>query len=135
MSNQVTASVKYGAPDNPTFENSNPWTVTLRYKGRRMVVHYYTGLALSEPTAAGVLETLLTDAASIENSGSFEDWAADLGFDSDSRSAETIYKATVEQTNKLRRLLGEEFQERVFPPYDYAGDDFAFDAARELSSR
>lgn len=58
------------------------------------------------PTVAEVLDCLASDASSVDGAGSFEDWASDLGFDSDSRKAEDTYRATAKQANELRRLLG-----------------------------
>lgn len=58
------------------------------------------------PTASEVLDCLAMDASGVESTGSFESWAEDLGMDTDSRSAEASYRATVAQTDKLRKLLG-----------------------------
>ncbi len=40
---------------------------------------------------------------------SFDEWARDLGYDTDSRRAEKTYKQVVSQTAKLKRFLGEDF--------------------------
>lgn len=45
-----------------------------------------------------------------DNSSSFEDWCSELGFDADSRKAEKIYRASVRQTEKLKKLLGNEYE-------------------------
>src|SRR5262249_20478447 len=97
---------------------SDPWTVVLRYKGRRMTVPFYMGPALArEPNAEDVMEALCSDASSAENS--FENWCGDYGYDTDSRRAERTYQAVQKQTAKLRRLLGDDFDRIVY------GDDEA----------
>jgi len=58
------------------------------------------------PTLPDVLESLSMDWSSIENSTAFEDWAADLGFDTDSRKAERAYRATQESALRCRQALG-----------------------------
>ncbi len=58
------------------------------------------------PTVQQVMESLWCDAQSVESVSGFEDWARDLGMDTDSRRAERIYNSTLEQTKKLRKLLG-----------------------------
>lgn len=59
------------------------------------------------PEARDVLYSLAID-ASVLNSGGFEDWAAEMGFDTDSRKAEADYRAALEIALKLRAALGDE---------------------------
>lgn len=68
-------------------------------------------LAWSEPeppNAAEVLDCLASDASGIVCCSSFEEWASEYGMDPDSRSAETTYRATLANTDKLRKFLGSE---------------------------
>lgn len=58
------------------------------------------------PTCSDVLDCLASDASMVDNARHFEDFASDLGYDTDSRKAERIYHACMEQANKLRRFLG-----------------------------
>lgn len=58
------------------------------------------------PEAAGVLYCLASDAGGVQNSRGFEDWAADLGYDADSRKAEAIYRACCDMALALQRWLG-----------------------------
>jgi len=86
------------------------WRVTLRFEGRRTTVDFWQGLGHSaEPTAADVLSSLVLDASSYENAGSFEAFVADLGYDEDSRAAERVYKACGKMAPRVRKLLGEHF--------------------------
>jgi hypothetical protein len=88
--------------------DANHWRMRLRYGARRMDVPFSTGSALSEPDAADVLDCLASDAASIQYSRDFEDWATDLGFDPDSRKAHRSYQLTVRQSARLQHFLGED---------------------------
>lgn len=90
-------------------QKAHAFKVTLTYRRRTMTTPFYQGLAhVHAPTAADVLECLLSD-ASVDGQ-SFEEWASDTGFDPDSRKAEKIYNACVSQTTKLKTLLGRDFQ-------------------------
>lgn len=88
--------------------NSNSWRVTLRYDGRRMSLDFWTGIGCrGEPDAESVLDCLLSECSALYED--FEEWACNLGFDSDSRKAEKTYKACVKLGNKIKRLLGDDF--------------------------
>lgn len=106
----VRAVVEYGEP-NPDWDHEhNGWRVTLLFGRRRMTVPFYTGLAISgEPTVADVLECLALDASGYENARSFEEWCAEYNYDTDSRSAERTYRQVEQQTDKLRKFLGDKF--------------------------
>ena len=111
LSNRVRATSEW-ADTNPHMSDMPPgsshWRVTLRYQGRQMTVPFSMGPAHShEPEAAEVLECLLSDASGADED--FENWAADLGYDPDSRKAERIYKTVQRQTLKLSRLLGDDY--------------------------
>lgn len=58
------------------------------------------------PDAADVLYCLLSDAGAIDYA-TFEDWAGNYGYEPDSRSAESIYRACLETGLKLRAALGD----------------------------
>ena len=55
------------------------------------------------PPAAGVLYSLILDSSAVGQS--FESWASDYGYDTDSRKAEEIYRACQRNTDKLQRIL------------------------------
>lgn len=65
------------------------------------------GKRLAGPTPADVLACLLSDASALDYP-SYEDWAADLGYDPDSRKGEKDYRACLEIALKLRAGLGEQ---------------------------
>jgi hypothetical protein len=60
-----------------------------------------------KPNLHNVINSLLSDANAIEH-GSFEDWGRDLGYDTDSRKAESMYRACLECGLKLRQAIGDE---------------------------
>lgn len=67
----------------------------------------FHGPKLAGPKLADVLYSLQFDASAID-AGGFESWAADLGYDTDSRKAETIYRACLDIGLKLRAALGDQ---------------------------
>ncbi len=86
------------------------WRVTVRYHGRRLTTDFHQGMALErEPTAADVVSSLCSDAHTVDGQ-SFEDFCSDFGYDTDSRKAESIYKACRKMAPKVRRLLREDFE-------------------------
>lgn len=58
------------------------------------------------PKTADVLHSIIND-ADVINYPNFEQWAESVGFDTDSRKAEAIYKACLDYALKLRANLGE----------------------------
>lgn len=64
-----------------------------------------TGKVL-QPDFADVLSSLVMDAGVLDSS-SFEDWASEFGYDTDSRTAEKLYRACLEIALKLRNSIGE----------------------------
>jgi hypothetical protein len=91
---RITMSAEW-ADRNPNIDSMPPgsrhWRCTLRCGHRRMVVYFSQGPAIErEPTVEDVLDGLASDAFG----GTFEDWCAELGYDSDSRkdAAEKLTK-------------------------------------------
>lgn len=95
---------------NPNMDDSanmDHWRVRLRCGRSSMTLVFSQGYGHhgNAPMLRDVLDCLASD-ASVEDR-TFDDWCDDLGFDVDSRKAERTYQATVKQTAKLRRLLGD----------------------------
>ncbi len=61
---------------------------------------------IEPPALRDVFHCILSDASAIDEGG-FENWAASLGYDVDSRRAEKIYRQCVEIGLRLRAMLGE----------------------------
>jgi hypothetical protein len=98
-------------PPDPEWKPTYAWSVTLTYQGRKLTTPFFTGELAGEPTAADVLSCLISDTMSYENAGSFEAWAPEYGYDPDSRKAEAIYRACERQAPRVRRFLGDDFDE------------------------
>jgi len=97
-------------PDWPS--DAHPYKVVLRYHGRQLTVPFFTGSGWTrEPSASDVLECLVSDASSVDCAQSFEEWASDLGYDTDSRKAEETYKNCVKAAAGVKRLLGNDYQD------------------------
>ena len=65
------------------------------------------------PSIEDVLDCLASDASGFGNSRTFEEWADEYGYDSDSRKAEKTYNAVAENTKKLKNLLGHDLYEKL----------------------
>jgi hypothetical protein len=70
----------------------------------------FLGLRPAAPTFDEVLECLHLDTTSIENAPIWEDWAAELGYNSDSMKDHAVYQKCMEQYLKLRKFFGSQFQ-------------------------
>lgn len=95
-------------PNMPDADNMDHWRCVLRRKGRRMTVHFSQGFGHNgkEPSLDAVLECLSLDAGGIENARDFDDWCAEYGYDTDSRTAERTYRACQRSTKRLAAFLG-----------------------------
>jgi hypothetical protein len=97
---------------------ANDYSCRLTYQGRSMTLDYYQGRGIKrDPDAAGVLDNLLSDASSFDQSGSFHEWASDFGYDTtepkSKKEAQKIYSAVRKQTERLKTLLGVDYEEFV----------------------
>jgi len=71
---------------------------------------------LSEPTPPDlrdVLWSLCLDSMAYENAASFEDYAIEYGYSTDSRKAERIYRECGETCKKLKAMIGLEVMQEV----------------------
>ena len=109
--NGITARSEW-ADKNP---NMDDWKDAHHYKvvlerrnpHRQMTVYFSMGSGhTKEPSAEDVLDCLCSDYWTLENGNGFEEWAEELGYDTDSRKAERTYRAVSRQSDKLRRFLG-----------------------------
>jgi len=78
--------------------------------GRTSTVHGRGAPIL--PDAESVIHSLVMDSDVLEY-GSFEDWAGSIGYDPDSRSAESTYRTCLEIALKLRNALGDDGLSRL----------------------
>lgn len=111
---KITAQAA-AADTNPNMDQDNKdrmdhWRVVLQRPGKRMTVYFSMGSGHhgKQPEAGDVLDCLASDASSVENAQSFEDWAGDYGYDTDSRKAHKTYTVCKRKAERLRKFLGEE---------------------------
>lgn len=96
---------------NPNMEDmgagARHFLITLKAGRFTMRVPFSQGSAHTvAPTTADVLDCLAMDAAGYENARSFDDWASEYGYDTDSRKAERIYKVCQRAAASLKRFVG-----------------------------
>lgn len=102
----------YGAVELPADwqRDAHPYKCRLTFQRRALTVPFFIGSAhTNEPSAADVLYCLASDARSGEES--FEDFCSNMGCDIDSRKAEKTWKACRAIAPRLRRFLGDSFDD------------------------
>lgn len=89
------------------------------YKYDQALAYYRPIGKQPAPDLIDVLYCLVMDSDVLDHGG-FEEWASDYGYDSDSREAERTYRLCVEQSLKLRTLVGQDGLEKLRDAYqDY----------------
>jgi hypothetical protein len=88
--------------------DASHWVVTVKRvgtgPGKVFAVEYSMGSAFrGAPKGADVFACLLSDSASADNT--FEAWADEYGYDTDSRKAEGMYRACKETLSKLESMF------------------------------
>jgi len=100
--------------DDGWARTASHWKCTIKRGSRQITVPFSQGEAHKDPpTLPEVLDCLASDASGYLNAATFEDWASELGFDTDSRKAEHTYRTVEVQTAQLGKLLGEELIMRL----------------------
>jgi hypothetical protein len=116
-----SATAKPGPENTEWGSPNNGWKVTLKNaRGNSYTVPFYKGIGLpnTPPTAAEVLECLIDDANGYRNARSFEEWAGEYGYDTDSRAAYRTFEACRRVSERLDKFLTpEEFEALAY------GDD------------
>lgn len=118
-SDRITAEVS-GLRDAPSYagdfgSGTNWYDVTLKMGRRTLTVPFGMGPALThEPTAAEVLDCLVSDAAGYDNARDFSDWASEYGYSEDSRKAEQTYRIIGNQSAELRAFLGDKYEAYLY---------------------
>lgn len=85
------------------------WKVTLKKGGRSLTTYFSMGEGHGgvAPEVEDVVDCLASDSTSIEIAKDFEDWASELGWNSDSRTAEKTFKVCKRQAKKPVQAPGE----------------------------
>lgn len=95
-------------------DNQSDWDAAARHFrcrlacGRRSFGFYFSqGSAHTvDPSISDVLDCIVSDARGYDSASSFEDWASEYGYDTDSRKAEKTYRAVKKQAEQLKRMVG-----------------------------
>lgn len=91
-------------------------TLSRRVMGETLTMTSYFsqgGGIRHDPKIEDVLDCLASDASGLDHPATFEEWAADYGYDPDSRRAEQIFNNCVEQTARFKAFLGEDALETL----------------------
>lgn len=112
--NKIKIENEY-ADSNPNMADpnwqANHYKVILKTGRKQFTTYFSQGYGISgEPTVEGVLDCLASDAAGFENAQSFEDWANEYGYDTDSRKAEKTYNIIGRQAKRLKNFLGNKYE-------------------------
>lgn len=85
------------------------YRVTLRFGRRQMSLDFFTGKGwMKEPQLNDVLSCLFSDV--FYDGMDFEEFCGELGYDTDSRRAHSVWKAATRQAVKFKDLLGDDFE-------------------------
>ena len=96
---------------------ANGYRCTLHYHRRQHTFDFWQGIGITtNPTAEGCLSCLLLDAQSGEYD--FEEFCKELGYDTDSRKAEAIWRSCQKTRANLERLLGDDFEQFLYAEQD-----------------
>ena len=85
------------------------FTVYLKRGTRETHTPYFKGkgLGYENPTLSEVIVSLMADRATIQTSSDFEDWADNLGYNSDSITDRNTYELCQTTTNRLESMFNE----------------------------
>lgn len=116
------AEPEWLATDGPPWADDRGWRTGDHWRctfvhdetGEEWTTDFWMGVGHGgkAPTAEAVMESVVADCAGVDdgegNFLSFEEWAPDYGYDSDSRRAYAIYEACIEQAKAVRAWLGDD---------------------------
>lgn len=91
-------------PDNLMSDSAHHYKYTISRNGAfKMQGFYSTGSAIEIPDGTDLFNCLLSDTSFYADT--FEEWAEEMGYGSDSRRAEKIYNACKEQKTVIESML------------------------------
>lgn len=97
--------------DDPGFK-WHSWCVELCFEDRYYLMSYFTWSGCKgRPKLLDILYCLHGDCAHVSGNTTFEEWCSEIGEDTDSRRAERVFRACVEQCRKLKIFFGDKFEE------------------------
>lgn len=113
--NRITMTCEYADsnPNMPDGRDMDHWKCVLKMGRKRLTVPFSMGYGHhgKEPQVADVLDCLASDASGADQD--FENWASDLGYDTDSRKAERTYRVIERQAKRLAAFLGDDLYQTL----------------------
>lgn len=99
----IDSTPQYGLDTPKWAHEMDSYECILKRNGDRMyAVPFYQGKAHTEsPKREDVIHALLADRGTLQYANEFEDWASDLGYNTDSISDKKLFDSITEQTHKL----------------------------------
>ncbi|KWW17954.1 hypothetical protein AS888_20805 [Peribacillus simplex] len=87
----------------------NVYKTTIKYSSKQMTIPFDMKLGLSrEPEEGDVISSLVLDMWAYESVADFKNFCNELGYDTDDRRAEEIYRECGRNGKKLKNLLGDD---------------------------
>ncbi len=91
---------------------ANKYKARITYNKKSMTTKFYTGRGWERnPELEDILGSILQDTIYLDYG--FDDFANEMGYDTDSRKAKKIYKEIQEQSKKINRIFSKEEQEEL----------------------
>ena len=96
---------------------ANGYRCTLKYQGRQYGFDFWQGVGISrDPEPEGCLDCLLSDAQG--GVTTFDHFCGDFGYDTDSRKAEKIWKQCKKTAQRIRNLMGDDYETFLYAERD-----------------
>lgn len=93
-------------------KTANKYKARITYNKKSITISFYTGNGWKkDPVLEDILGSILLDTTYLDYG--FEDFANAMGYNSDSRKAEKIYKEIQKQAKKINRIFTKEEQEEL----------------------
>ncbi len=98
--------------DDPKDRGRYRYLLCLKHGDEKLVIAWRQGKQ-EKPKLADLLDNLASVCSSVEGSRGFEDWAGDLGYETDSRKAYRIWKWSEKLAIRLKAMLGQDGYEEL----------------------
>lgn len=104
---KITPLNKIPIKDNKDNWAKQGWRITLKYSGRTMSFNFYGGGAVKTPSAVDGVWCMAIESAGVV-SNTFEEWAKEFDYSTDSRSALNTYRTIKRNAAKFTDLITNE---------------------------
>jgi hypothetical protein len=104
---KVTQLSEIPIKDNKDNWAKQGWRITLKYSGRTMSFNFYGGGSVKTPGVDDAVWCMAIESAGAVNN-TFEEWAKEFDYSTDSRSALNTYRAIKRNAAKFTDLIANE---------------------------